>query len=69
MLVPGGRALEERPVQRVRVVVIGVLAEDQPQVPLAGDERPVQAFAAGASRRCRSSIQRSRSPAELAPGS
>ena len=28
--------------------MIGVLAEDQPQVPFAGDQHPVQAFAAGA---------------------
>jgi hypothetical protein len=28
--------------------VIGVLAQDQPQVPFAGDEHPVQALAAGA---------------------
>jgi hypothetical protein len=29
------------------VVVIGVLIEDQPQVPLAGDEHLIQALAAG----------------------
>jgi hypothetical protein len=28
--------------------VVGVLAEDQPQVPFAGDQHPVQALAAGA---------------------
>ena len=32
----------------VGVVVTGVLAEDQPQVPVAGDQHPVQALAAGA---------------------
>ncbi len=30
------------------IVVIGILAEDQPQVPFAGDQHPVQALAAGA---------------------
>jgi hypothetical protein len=32
----------------VEVIVIGVFAENQPQVPLAGDHHPVQALAAGA---------------------
>jgi hypothetical protein len=31
----------------MRIAVIGVLAEDQPQVPFAGDQHPVQALAAG----------------------
>jgi len=29
------------------VVVIDVLVQDQPQVPFAGDQQPVQALAAG----------------------
>src|SRR5689334_909295 len=44
---PGGRVLLQRPVRSVAVVVIGVLTQDQPQVPLAGDQHPVQALAAG----------------------
>ena len=31
----------------MQVVVIGILAEDQTQVPFACDEHPVQALAAG----------------------
>jgi hypothetical protein len=30
----------------MRIAVIGVLAEDQPQVPFASDQHPVQALAA-----------------------
>ena len=45
---PGGRVLLQRPVRPVDVVVAGVLAEDQPQVPSAGDQHPVQALAPGA---------------------
>ena len=41
------RVLLQRPVRSVAVVVIGVLTQDQPQVPLAGDQHPVQALAAG----------------------
>jgi hypothetical protein len=37
MRMPGRRILSQRPVRPVTVVVIGVLAEDQPQAPLAGD--------------------------------
>jgi hypothetical protein len=48
MLATGGRPLVKRPVRPVRVVMVGVLAEDQPQVPFAGDQHPVQALAAGA---------------------
>ena len=48
MHAPGGRVLPQRPVRPVAVVVIGVLAEDQPLVPLAGDQHPVRAFAADA---------------------
>src|SRR5690348_4096688 len=44
---PGGRVLLQRPVRSVAVVVIGVLTQDQPQVPAAGDQHPVQALAAG----------------------
>jgi len=29
------------------VVVVGILAQDQPQVPFTGDQHPVQALAAG----------------------
>jgi hypothetical protein len=36
-------------VRPVRVVVIDVFAEDQPQVPFASDQHPGQALAAGAS--------------------
>jgi hypothetical protein len=35
ILAPGGRILVQRPVRPTRIVVIGVLAEDQPQVPFA----------------------------------
>jgi hypothetical protein len=45
---PGGRLLAERPVWPVGVVVIGVLAEDEPQMPFTSDQQLVQAFAAGA---------------------
>jgi len=47
VLASGGRVLVQRPVRPVAVVVIGVLAEDQLQVPFAGDQHPVQALAAG----------------------
>jgi hypothetical protein len=46
---PGGRVLVQRPVRPVAVVVIDVLAEDQPQVPFTGDQHLVQALAASAS--------------------
>jgi hypothetical protein len=45
---PGRRPLMQRPMRPMRVVMIGVLAEDQPQLPLVGDQHPVQALAAGA---------------------
>ena len=48
MVTPGGRALAERPVRAMNVIVLDVLAQDQPRVPLAGDQHPVQALAAGA---------------------
>jgi hypothetical protein len=32
----GGRPLAERPVRAMNVIVLGVLTQDQPQVPLAG---------------------------------
>jgi hypothetical protein len=38
----------QRPVRPVRVVVIDVLIEDQPQMPFAGNQHPVQALAAAA---------------------
>ena len=47
ILAPGGRILVQRPVWPMRIVVTGVLAEDQPQMTLAGDQHPVQALAAG----------------------
>ena len=48
ILALGGRALVERPVGAMDVVVIDVLAQDQLQVSLAGDQHPVQALAPGA---------------------
>ncbi|MGH3275390.1 MAG: hypothetical protein ACRDNZ_13845, partial [Streptosporangiaceae bacterium] len=39
---PGRRPRLQRPMRPVTVVVAGVLAEDEPQVPLAGDQHPVQ---------------------------
>ena len=42
----GGRILVECPVRPAGVVMVGVLAQDQPQVPFAGDQHPVQALAA-----------------------
>ena len=46
MRTPCGRVLLERPVWPVRFVVIDVLIKDQPQVPFARDQHPVQALAA-----------------------
>jgi hypothetical protein len=48
MRTPGGRVLVRRPVRPVAVVVTGVLAEDQPQVPFARDQHLVRALAASA---------------------
>ncbi len=48
MRAPGRRGLLQRPVRAMQVVMSDVLAHDQPQVPFAGDQHPVQAFAAGA---------------------
>jgi hypothetical protein len=48
MRTPAGRTLFQRPVRPVRVSVIGIFAEDRPQVPFPGDQHPVQALAAGA---------------------
>ncbi len=48
MRTPGRRTLSQCLVRPVRVVVTGVLVKDQPQVPLAGDQHPVQALAPGA---------------------
>jgi len=45
---PGRRSLLQCPVRAMQVVMVGVLAEDQPQVSLAGDQHPVQALAPGA---------------------
>ena len=47
-LSPGGRPLLQRPVWPVRVVVVDILIKDEPRVPLAGDQHPVEALAAGA---------------------
>jgi hypothetical protein len=44
MCAASGRVLLQRP---VLIVVVGVLGQDQPQVPFAGDQHPVQALAAG----------------------
>ena len=44
-LTPSGRALAERPVRAMNVIVLDVLTQDQPQEPLAGDQHPVQALA------------------------
>ena len=46
-LASGGRVLVQRPVRPMGVVMVGVLAEDQLQVPFAGDQHSVQALAAG----------------------
>jgi hypothetical protein len=46
MRTPCWRTLAQCPVRPVRVVVIDILTEDQPQVPLVGDQHPVQALAA-----------------------
>jgi hypothetical protein len=43
----GRRLLLQCPVRTVKVVVVGVLAEDQPQVTFASDQHPVRALAAG----------------------
>src|SRR5260370_18501281 len=48
MITPGGRALAERPVRAMNVIVLDVLTQNQPQVPLAGDQHPVQALAPAA---------------------
>jgi hypothetical protein len=48
MVAPSGRALAERPVRAMTVIVLDVLTQDQPQVPLAGYQHPVQALAPGA---------------------
>ncbi len=48
MQAPGGRALLQRPMRPVRVVVIDVLAENEPEMPFACYQHPVQALAAGA---------------------
>src|SRR5215472_6105969 len=45
---PDRRALLQCPVWPVSVVVIGVLAHDQPKVPFTGDQHSVQALAADA---------------------
>jgi hypothetical protein len=43
-----GGALVEGPVRVVGIVVIDVFVEDEPQMPFASDQHPVQAFAADA---------------------
>ena len=65
MRASGGRILLQRPVRPVAVVVIGVLAEDQAQVPFAGNQPPGPGTRGG---HCRSSVPRSRSHAAPLPG-
>ena len=68
METPGGRILLQRPVRTMSVVMIGVLAEDQPQVPFADDQHPVQALAAGAAHpalRDRVASHRQRHPVQM----
>ena len=45
---PSRRGLLQRPVRPVEAVMAGVLLQDQSQVRFAGDQRRVQALAAGA---------------------
>ena len=47
MRASSGRFVLQRPVRPMKVAMVYVLAEDQQQVPLAGDQHPVQALAAG----------------------
>ena len=44
----GGRILMDSPVRPAGVAMAGILAQDQPQVPFAGDQHPVQALAPAA---------------------
>jgi hypothetical protein len=46
-----GRILLQGPMRPVSVVMAGVLAQDQPQVPLTGNQYPVEALTAGAGAR------------------
>jgi hypothetical protein len=46
MRAAGWRALLQRPVRSVRVVVIDVLPENEAEMPLSRDQQPVQALAA-----------------------
>jgi hypothetical protein len=46
MRMPGRRALPQCPVRPVSVVAIDVLAGNEPEMPFAGDQHPVQALAA-----------------------
>jgi len=55
----GWRVLLQRPVRAVALVMVGVLAQDQMEVPFAGDVHPVQALVAGAERSRSGSGQRS----------
>ena len=48
MRTPGRRVLLQCPMWPMHVVMIDVLIKDQSQVPLAGDQHPVQALAPGA---------------------
>ena len=45
---PSGRALAERPVRAMNVIVLDILTQDQPQVPPTSDQHPVQALVPGA---------------------
>jgi hypothetical protein len=59
---PAGRGLLRGPVRPVRVEVIDVLAEDQPQMPLTGDQHLVQALPSRAGNTALSDSVRPRRP-------
>jgi hypothetical protein len=42
ILLPAGRVLVQRPVRPMGAVMVGVLAEDKPQVPVAGEVRSIR---------------------------
>ena len=43
---PAGGSCLQRPARPMDVVVIGILAQDKPQAPLARDQHPIQALTA-----------------------
>jgi hypothetical protein len=61
---PSRRGLLQRPVRPVDVVMVGVLVQDQSQVPFAGDQHPAQALAVGALAIQRSAIAFARAPGQ-----